>query len=76
MTDKLAETTVSLNAMLREETNMTSYLRARNVALAQHVIDRDATIAGLAAERDKLLADLAACSAAPAVASEEDADGE
>ena len=49
---------VSLQALLQETTVLKDVLLQRVVALAQHVIDRDATIAGLIKERDGLQLEL------------------
>ena len=49
---------VSLQALLQETTVLKDVLLQRVVALAQHVIDRDATIAGLTKERDGLQEEL------------------
>ncbi|WP_349433563.1 hypothetical protein [Pararhizobium sp. A13] len=45
---------ISLRARLNELANLAEYLRERNLALAQHLINRDDTIAALQAENERL----------------------
>ena len=49
---------VSLQALLQETTVLKDVLLQRVVALAQHVIESDATFAGLTKERDELQVEL------------------
>jgi hypothetical protein len=45
---------ISLSARLHELANLTDYLRERNLALAQHLINRNETITALQAENQTL----------------------
>ena len=64
---------ISLSARLNELANLADYLRERNLALAQHLINRSETIAALQTENQTLRDRIGTMAAATA---EERAHGE